>query len=106
MCILKLVLRYARSLRFLVPMSLSQIKESRGTQARKQLAAIKGMISGDYAQLVASIQPLITRGLPGDDEADIDLIRGTLGSQFKNDADTEIGHTRRNKDVQVQFEND
>lgn len=64
------------------------------------------MISGDYAQLVASIQPLITRGLPGDDEADIDLIRGTLGSQFKNDADTEIGHTRRNKDVQVQFDND
>ena len=104
--ILKLVLRYARSLRFLVPMSLSQIKESRGTQARKQLAAVKAMISGDYAQLAASIQPLITRGLPGDDEADIDLIRGTLGSQFQNDADAEIGLTRRSTDVQVRFDND
>lgn len=87
---MKLILKNAEQLRFIVPISYDQIKESRGNKARHQLQVIKNMINTDYSKLVASIQPIITKGVPGDDEADIDFIRSNLHDIFSHDMTSEI----------------
>ena len=73
--VLKMIFKYAQYVRFIVPISFNQIKESRGNRARKHIEHIRNMINGNQTELIESIQPIITKAVPGNDEADIDLLR-------------------------------
>jgi len=57
------------------------------------------MINADYSKLVGSMQPIITKGLPGDDEADIDFIRSILYDIFNHDMTNEINQHKQRKDI-------
>lgn len=78
----KLIFNQAVYLRFIVPLTLTQLKESRGGQVREQLSIIQKMINTDHSMIADSIFPVLLKVKPGKADTDIDEYRNILSFTF------------------------
>ena len=78
----KLIFNQAVYLRFIVPLTLTQIKEGRGGQVREQLSIIQKMINTDYNVIADSIFPVLLKVKPGKENTNIDEYRNILSITF------------------------
>lgn len=70
----------AERLKILVPLTLPQITDSRGKQAREQILTLWRMCAADLDQVMESVQPVLTKCRTADG-IEIDAVRSTLYDQ-------------------------
>lgn len=100
--VVKFIFKMAKQVRFIIPITHGQIKESRGSELKNQLDTVLRMSDTDLQEMQQSIQPVITQVKTSEDGVDIDDLRNnfqeslqTLTDQMKN---------RMNKDDQEQMD--
>ena len=74
----KSIFKRAKSLRFLVPLTINQLKENRGMGVRDQIRILKDICSSNLNDFKDSVLPLLTKCRPNDEELDIDEKRINL----------------------------
>lgn len=96
--VVKFIFKMAKQVRFIIPITHGQIKESRGSELKNQLDTVLRMSDTNLQEMQQSIQPVITQVKTSEDGVDIDDLRNnfqeslqTLTDQMKN---------RMNKDDQ------
>lgn len=80
----KLIFNRACFVRFIVPITRAQLECSRGMEVVNQLKIIQSMINEDCLALGKSIQPVLTKCDPSDQDFDIEVVRSNLMLQLEN----------------------
>jgi hypothetical protein len=75
----------SKQLRFLVPITITQMRSGNGGEVKKQILILKRMFSGNLTQMQDSILPIITKCKPDDEDLDIDLLRQQFREIFEED---------------------
>lgn len=83
--LMRKILQGAATVRFLVPLTLPQIQEGRGTTARQLVKLLQQICSSTLRSSVASIQPLLTKCRPTDEDHDIEVLRALLQQQLSQE---------------------
>lgn len=81
--ITKEIFRHANTVKFLVPITLNQIMEDRGHSVRQLVETIRFVCQSNNEDLLESIQPILTKCNPKNQDFDIDNIRALLWQQFQ-----------------------
>ena len=81
--ILMYIFQIAKTVRFVMPITYSQIQESRGYAVRSHFDSVKRMCEENLDVMLKSILPIITKANPKDDEIDVDAIRETVKEQLQ-----------------------
>ena len=81
----KQIFQRSSTVRFLVPLTLVQLSESRGADARSLIQTLHCICQSNLNNMMDSIQPVLTKCKPNDPELDIDVIRATLREQFEQE---------------------
>lgn len=90
----KSVFKRAKSLRFLIPITLNQLKENRGMGVREQIRNLKDICSSNLIEMIDSVLPLLTKCKPNDEDLDIDERRINLQEQFKAEILAEMNNLK------------
>ena len=77
------IFQIAKTVRFVMPITYSQIQESRGYAVRSHFDSVKRMCEENLDVMLKSILPIITKANPKDDEIDVDAIRETVKEQLQ-----------------------
>lgn len=78
----KFIFKQAKRVRFLIPLTISQIEEVRGKPAREQLEVVSNICSEQLDVMIDSIQPILTKVDPTEENTDIELIRHRFAEQL------------------------
>lgn len=81
----KFIFKQAKRVRFLIPLTLSQIQEVRGKPAREQLKIVSNICSERLDVMIESIQPILTKVDPTDQDVDIELICHSFAEQLSQE---------------------
>jgi len=65
-------------MRFIVPLTLSELRQARGMGARAHLGKIQEIFQGQLHQMVEYMQPVLCQCKPKGDDIDIDILRNNL----------------------------
>jgi len=76
----------AKDVRFIIPLTRSQITEGRGSGTKEHIETVLNMCGTDLEDIVKAIQPLLLKMSPKDDEIDIELLRSTFCEQLMSSA--------------------
>ena len=71
----KILFQMVKRIKILVPITIDQISQGRGQEARKQLQVIQKLINSTDPNISQSILPIITKCKPNDEDLDLDLLR-------------------------------
>ena len=82
----KIILLKAKDVRFIIPLTRSQITEGRGSGTKEHIETVLNMCGTDLEDIVKAIQPLLLKMSPKDDEIDIELLRSTFCEQLMSSA--------------------
>ena len=86
----KRIFNQAKKVKFIVPMTRSQLDDARGGAIIKQIEIILNICSQSYTDTIKSVQPVMTKFEPSPDEEeivdddDIDVVKNRLSEIFKN----------------------
>lgn len=76
----------AHEVKFIIPITLDQIRDSRGQKVRDQIQVIQNVCHGcELNEAIKSIQPVITKVRQNDEDFDLDYIKSDMFEQFRND---------------------
>ena len=78
----KLIFNQAVYLRFIVPLTLTQLNDGRGGQDREQVSIIQKMKNTDHSMIADSIFPVLLKVKPGKVATNIDEYRNILSITF------------------------
>lgn len=86
----KQIFRAASKVKILVPITSAQITESRGMEARNQIAMLQRICRADIEKMIHSVQPLLTKmRVSVASDVDIDTLRAALVQQSVNEIETQ-----------------
>jgi len=80
--LLRNVISRAKTVRFIIPLTHSQIKNNRGSTIKEQLKTVSSICKSSLKELDTAIQPVITKCSPNDLQFDIEILSDTLQNQF------------------------
>lgn len=80
----KIFLR-ANHVKFLFPVTHSQITTNRGVEVREQLQTLQNICNVKLNELAKSILPIVTKCSTSDDDIDLDVIKSNMYEMFENE---------------------
>ena len=80
----KIFLR-ANQVKFLFPVTHSQMTTNRGVEVREQLQTLQNICNVKLGSLAKSILPIVTKCSTSDSEIDLDVIKSNMYDMFENE---------------------
>ena len=87
--IIKNIFQVAKSVKFIIPIPLAQINDSRGRGPREQIQVVQRMCSLSLEEMNKSILPVITKVKPNDENFDLDNVKHVMNEQFEQEVMTQ-----------------
>lgn len=98
----KSIFKRAKSLKFLVPMTINQLKENRGMGVREQVRVLKNICNtSSLDEFAHCMLPILTKCRPNDENLDIDEKRSNLLQQFKEEIQAEMTDFEEYKKTEI-----
>lgn len=76
--LLKMMFKFLTKVKLLVPISLNQLTNQRGTQTKETIQTLQSLCSTSLRDLASSVQPVITQ-VKKSDKPDLDVFKGQIG---------------------------
>ena len=83
--IIKSIFNRAGSIRFLITLTQSQIKDHKGIEGRKHISLIRQIVRDNLDTIIDCIQPVITKSKPGDKNTDLTYLRKLVTDQLQKE---------------------
>lgn len=72
-------------MKFIIPIPLALINDSRGRGPREQIQVVQRMCSLSLVDMNKSVLPVITKVKPNDENFDLENIKHVMGEQFEQE---------------------